>query len=293
MRTLDLATLRSFVAVADTGGVTRAAHLLNLTQSAVSMQMRRLEDVLGQPLLEKAGRGIALTPAGEQLLGFARRMLALNDEALHRLTDSAYEGQLALGVPHDIVYPHIPAILKRFHAEFPRMRVNMVSSWTKRLLEEFERGEIDLTLTTENGCGERGETLGEMPLVWIGAEDGAAWRSRPLRLAFEPYCQFRPAVQRALDEAGIGWEMAVDSESSRTIEASVSADLAVFAQLRGTAAPHLVEIDHGGALPELPSKRINLYTAPKREAGPDLPRDRLRDLLRSAYRGREAPALVA
>jgi DNA-binding transcriptional LysR family regulator len=154
LRTLDLTTLRSFVAVADTGGITRAANLLNLTQSAVSMQMRRLEDSLGQPMLEKVGRGIALTPAGDQLLGYERRMLSLNDEAMRRLTDSAYEGQLTLGVPSDIVYPHIPGVLKRFHIEFPRMRVNMVSSFTRRLLEQFEKGELDVTLTTEDGCGE-------------------------------------------------------------------------------------------------------------------------------------------
>jgi hypothetical protein len=132
-----------------------------------------------------------------------------------------------------------------------------------------------------------------LPLVWIGAEAGNAWRSRPLRLAFEPFCQFRQAVQRALDSAGIPWEMAIDSESSRTIEASVSADLAVFAQMDGTEVPHLVKVDHGGTLPDLPSKRINMYAAPPRDTIDSLPRQRVADLIRFAYRNCEAPALVA
>ena len=119
MRNLDMTTLRSFVAVADSGGVTRAAGFLHLTQSAVSMQLKRLEELLAVDLFDRSGRSIALTAEGEQLLVFARRMLALNDEAVRRLTDQAYEGEITLGVPHDIVYPAIPRVLKQFHALVP------------------------------------------------------------------------------------------------------------------------------------------------------------------------------
>jgi DNA-binding transcriptional LysR family regulator len=102
-RNLDLAALRSFVTVADVGGVTKAAGYLNLTQSAVSMQLKRLEEGLNLGLFARAARKLTLTPEGEQLLVFARKMLALNDEALARLTSSTYEGEIRLGVPHDIV----------------------------------------------------------------------------------------------------------------------------------------------------------------------------------------------
>ena len=98
-RSLDLTALRSFVAVADTGGVTRASSFLHLTQSAVSMQVKRLEDALGLRLLERAGRGVVLTAAGEQLLGYARRMVSLNDEAFSRLTHQDFQGEVGLGVP--------------------------------------------------------------------------------------------------------------------------------------------------------------------------------------------------
>ena len=102
-RNLDLTALRSFVAVADAGGVTRAAGLLNLTQSAVSMQIKRLEEALGLTLLDRSRRGVALTAEGEQLLRYARRMVALNDEAVARMTANEYEGEITLGVPHDVV----------------------------------------------------------------------------------------------------------------------------------------------------------------------------------------------
>ncbi|SEV98713.1 transcriptional regulator, LysR family [Aliiroseovarius sediminilitoris] len=260
-RNLDLTALRSFVTVADAGGVTRAAGLLHLTQSAVSMQLKRLEESLGRPLLDRSGRGVSLTADGEQLLGYARRMMRLNDEVYARLTDHAYEGEIVLGVPSDVVYPAIPTVLKQFHAEYPRMRVHLISSYTSRLKSMFARGECDITLTTEEEKDAGAETLAALPLVWVGAPNGQAWRSRPLRLAFERNCIFRKGVQKALNAANIQWEMGVDGDSTRTIEASLSADLAVHAVIDGTVQPFLEQIDHGGALPDLAVTRVNMYAA--------------------------------
>jgi DNA-binding transcriptional LysR family regulator len=281
VRNLDITTLRSFVAVADTGGVTRAAGFLNLTQSAVSMQLKRLEEVLGLELLDRSGRGIALTAAGDQLLGYARRMVALNDEVIGRLTHHEFEGEIVLGVPHDIVYPAIPMVLQRFNTTHPRVKVNLISSYTRRLKTEFERGFCDLILTTELTADDGAETLAECPLTWVGAPDGSAWRQRPLRLAFGRHCLFRPKVLAALDAAEVPWEMAVETDSDRTIEATVSADLAVHAVLEGTEARHLERIDHGGTLPDLPLHKINLYGADHAR------RDivvALAELLRQSYR---------
>lgn len=280
LRSLDLTALRSFVAVADAGGVTRAAGFLNLSQSTVSMQIKRLEDALDVALLDRIGRKVALTAAGEQLLGYARRMLALNDEVLGRLTHAAFEGEIVLGVPHDIVCPAIPQVLQRFAAGFPRMKITLLSSFTQALKAQFGRGECDLILTTEPDCDPGGETLAELPLVWIGAPGGAAWRQRPLRLAYEHRCIFRSGVQAALDQAGIPWEMAVESDSTRTIEASVSADLAVHTALAGTEPAFLERVNHAGALPDLARTRINLYVTEQRH-GPVIPA--LVALLRQAY----------
>ena len=260
-RNLDLTALRSFVAIADAGGVTRAAGFLNLTQSAVSMQIKRLEDVLQVELLDRAGRKVALTAAGEQLLGYARRMLTLNDEAFGRLTHNSFEGEIVLGVPHDIVYPNIPQVLQRFNRDYPKMKVTLLSSFTRSLIDQFARGECDIILTTQDTLAAGGETLVELPLVWIGAPDGQAWRQRPLRLAYEYRCIFRQLAQAALDKAGIGWEMAVESDNTRTIEASVSADLAVHTMLAGSEPQHLERIAHGGTLPDLARMKVNLYVA--------------------------------
>ncbi|WP_434288224.1 LysR family transcriptional regulator [Celeribacter sp. SCSIO 80788] len=289
-RNLDLTALRSFVTVADCGGVTRAAGALNLTQSAVSMQLKRLEESLDVRLLDRSARKIALTAPGEQLLSYARRMLELNDEAFSRLTATEFEGEIVLGVPHDIVYPSIPLVLQHFHADYPRMRVNLESSFTTQLKEKFARGDCDMILTTEDDLDAGGETLVELPLVWIGAPNGSAWRQRPLRLAFEHRCIFRKGVQEALDRAGIPWDVSIESDQTRTIEASVSADLAVHVMLENTAPPYSEPIQHGGALPELASKKINLYISEqmKGEAA-----ERLRDLIRQAYRNHGGARIAA
>ena len=139
--------------------------------------------------------------------------------------------------------------------------MQLLSSYTSRLKWLFSRGECDLILTTEEVVGEGAETLITLPLVWIGSPGGSAWKSRPLRLAFENNCLFRSGVQAALDRAGIPWEMAVESDSTRTVEASVSADLAVHASIQDSLPNQVEEINHGGHLPDLAMININLYVA--------------------------------
>lgn len=280
MRTLDLTTLRSFVAVADSGGVTRAAGTLHLTQSAVSMQLKRLEDSLDITLLDRSGRGIALTAAGEQLLSYARRMLDLNDEVVARMTSKDYEGEITLGVPHDIIYPYLPPVLRKFASDFPRMRLKLVSQPTRTLLDMFGRGELDAILTTEESPGPGGEALVRLPLVWVGAEGGSAWRQSPLPVAFCTNCIFRTGVLRRLTSADIAWEMIVESELDNAVEAVVSADMAVNALIAGNLPPQTAPIDHKGALPDPGETRIVLYM--QRAASAD--QAALRDMLRAAYR---------
>ena len=138
-KTLDLSSLRSFVAVADIGGVTAAAGKLNLTQSAVSMQIKRLETLLGRQLIARQGRVIELTVHGEQLLDYGRQILGINDEVWNRMTHETFEGKLAIGVPPYILYPHIPRILKEFSDAFPRVEVKLISTRTAELKEEFAK----------------------------------------------------------------------------------------------------------------------------------------------------------
>ncbi len=288
-RTLDLSSLRSFVAVADVGGVTRASGFLNLTQSAVSMQIKRLEEGLGQTLLDRSGRGVTLTAAGEQLLGYARRMLDLNDEVLGRMTDQAYEGTLTLGVPHDIVYPVIPQVLQRFAAEYPRVRVQLVSSFTRALKEQFARGDCDVILTTEDGCESGGETLMTMPLVWVGAPGGIgleraaaeAGVRAPLHL---PPGRCRRRWTRPASPGRWRWKA-----SSRAPSKPRSRPIwRCMWRWTAPSARYFERIRHGGALPELSQKLVNLYRA---EGGKGQVTGDLVALIRQGFRGLPRPQL--
>lgn len=279
-RNLDLTSLRAFVTVVDAGGVTKASSFLNLTQSAVSMQLKRLEEALDVGLFDRTTRKLNLTGAGEQMLGYARRMLELNDEVLGRLTATEYEGEIILGVPGDVVYPAIPDVLQRFSTAYPRMKVQLLSRGTVSLKAAFERGDADVILTTEEEVDRGGETLLERPMVWIGAKEGQMWKQRPLRLAFERDCIFRGPALAALDSAGISWEMAVESDKMRAVEVSVSADLAVHTVIEGTESPYTAMVPHNGALPTLPRIRINMYRS---ELARSEPVDELVTLIRQAY----------
>ena len=279
MRNLDLGVLRSFMTVADAGGVTRAAGILNLTQSAVSMQLKRLEETLGVSLLERSGRGLRLTSSGEQLLHYSRKLVALNDEAWGKLTAEDYEGELRLGVPHDVIYPTIPQVLKKFSADFPRMKVQLISLPSLTLKKQFAQGECDLILTTELQPDAGGEILALKKLVWIGAINGSTWRERPLRVAFCSNCIFRPGTVEELGKSGIPWEYAVDSENDNAVEAAGSADLAIHVTMEGNLPAQTEAIDHGDSLPDPGRTGIVMYVQKSASA----PIAGMADILRAAF----------
>ncbi|WP_295073200.1 LysR family transcriptional regulator [Tabrizicola sp.] len=279
-RNLDLASLRSFVTVADVGGVTRAAGYLNLTQSAVSMQIKRLEEALGMTLFLRAARKLALSPEGEQLRSYGKRMLALNDEALSQLAATCCQGEIRLGVPHDVVYPAIPGILRRMAQAYPRVRINLVSSFTVLMKQDFARGAFDVMLTTEETPDAGAEVLSTRDLVWVGAPDGNAWQRRPLRLGFKDTCIFRPRAQAVLEGAGVPWEMATGGESEQAVEATVAADLAVSVRMVGSIPEGMAPISGENQLPAVGNMKLGLYRGSRRS---DEAMDLLVSELRCAY----------
>lgn len=284
---LDLAALRSFLTVAELGGVTRASAQLNLTQSAVSLQIKRLEDGFGQALFERGGKGMTLTSQGEQLRGYARRLLALNDETWGRMTAADFAGEVHLGCPDDLLAPRIPSVMRDFAQAHPQIRVQLHSAQTVFLKERFARGDLDVILTTEAEAEPGGETLADLPLVWTGAPGGFAWRRRPLPLGTVSGCIFnRPAIE-TLDAAGFDWKIEIDSASNPVMDASIAADIVVRLHLAGTVPAMFEVIAHHGALPRLPDFCVNMYVT----AGP---RRRLAELLarrlRAAYAGAESLA---
>jgi DNA-binding transcriptional LysR family regulator len=166
--------------------------------------------------------------------------------------------------------------------------VHLKSSSTLKLLDALRKGEADLILTTEEEPAPGGETLTEVPLRWTGAPGGHCWKKRPLKLAFCNVCIFRAVVLRRLDAAGIDWEMVVDSDDDRSVEALVSADLAVGALLEDSIPPHLEAINPCGALPDLGFQKINMYGAESRK---DVVAD-LADIVRQGFAAAKAPSAI-
>jgi DNA-binding transcriptional LysR family regulator len=266
-RDIDTALVRAFVAVVETGSVTAAAALLNLTQAAVSQQIKRLEELFGTQLFERHHKRLALRPDGERLLTYAHKLIALNDEVWGAMSAPAYEGEVRLGVPHDIVGPYLPPILNRFDRAWPRVRVSLKCTTTPRLLELLRKGDIDLTLTTEQRCGSGGETLLEDDLVWAGARNGAAHERDPLPVSLgDEKCAFRAVVLAALRTAGRDWRPVCEVSSMEPLLASIEADLAVAALLRTTIPQYLQVVDRDRRLPRLPKFLINMYLPPVRQS---------------------------
>jgi len=257
-RDIDVSLLRSFVAVVETGSVTGAAGLLHLTQAAVSQQLKRLEELFGMELFERHHKRLALKSNGERLIVHAQRMIALNDEVWGAMRAPAYEGEVRLGVPTDIVGAFVPPILKRFDKAWPRVRVALKCSTTPQLLEALRQGGVDLTLTTERGCRANGETLLQDDLVWAGALNGAAHRRDPLPVSLgRETCEFRPSVLKALREAGRDWRP-VSEAGIDALKASLEADIAIGPFLRRTIPAYLQAVDDP-RLPRLPRFLINMY----------------------------------
>ena len=279
-RNLDIAALRSFLTVAQTGGVTRAAGQLNLTQSAVSLQIKRLEDTFRCTLFERNGRGVVLTSQGEQLVGYAQRLLATNDETWLRMTGGGLAGEIHLGSPDDLLYPRVPQVLRRLTGANPQVKVHLHSGQTARLKERFARAELDVILTTEPSLDSSGEALASEPLVWIGAHDGTAWKRRPLPLGTVAGCIFNRASIETLNAAGFDWKLEIDSVANPAMDASIQADIVVRLAMLSTVPAQFEVIRHHGALPALPFFHVNMYVTqgPRRRLA-----EPLAEGLRAAY----------
>jgi len=263
-RDLDLTILRAFLAVVDTGSVTGAARQLNRTQAAVSLQIKRLEDTLGQPLFERGHKRLSLTPLGEQLIAQARRLVAMNDEVFETMTTPSFEGEVRLGLPVDLIVTYAPPILRRFNAKWPGVRVSLVASNSHELVEDLEHGRIDLALTTDlEAAGRQVETMARDDLVWVGTPGGSAHRRMPLPIAIGGRsCRFRPVLLEALRRAQIEWRVVLEVANQDAVNAMVAAGISVAVLLRETVPAPLEVLTGDTGLPTLPSFALNLRLPP-------------------------------
>ncbi len=255
--------LGSFVAIAETCSFTEAARRVGRTQSAVSMQMRRLEERLGRPLLVRQGRATGLTPDGEMFLGHARRVLRAHAEAAAAFDGASLDGRVRIGAPDDYASSFLPGILARFARTHPRVEVEMVCEQSTRLLRLVEAGEVDLALVTQGSGETDGAVVHREPLVWAGASDHDTHLLDPLPLAlFHKDCVFRRSALEALAAQGRACRVAYTSLSVAGIYAALSAGLAIGVLPRSAVRPGQRILGPGSGLPLLPTFGVVLIKRP-------------------------------
>ena len=260
---LDPDLLRSFVLIAEGGSFTRAAQAVGRTQSAVSMQIRRLEETLGQPLLLRGARGVEPTQHGLWLLERARRLLALHDEIHSTFRQPAVAGVVRLGSPDDYAIRWLPGILARFGASHPAVQVEVICAPSNELVDRLGAGELELTLLSEGNepPGARVRWLWRGPLLWIGTEELARRRPLPLTLAMSG-CSWRNAAITALDKADVPWRMAYSAASLSGSLAVALAGLAVTVAMPTPLPDGLRQLGSAEGLPTLPDFAIGLLRGP-------------------------------
>ncbi|SBW08924.1 putative transcriptional regulator, LysR family [uncultured Alphaproteobacteria bacterium] len=261
MTHLDMDLARTFVAICESGNFSRAAEVIGRTPSAVSLQVKKLEDVLGRPLFQRDSRSVALTPDGETLLDYARRLLALNDEALQRFRTAGIAGRVRIGAPGDSGAIALPDILRRFAASHPGVEVEVRLDGSASLLRRCREGNLDLAIFSDSALPPPDSVeIHTEELVWVGLHHGCAKDRTPLPLAVaDPGCAWRGAALAALDDAGLDYRVAYSSEQCQGQIAAVRADLAIAPLPMSVVASPLTRID---GLPRIGAFRVFLYVRP-------------------------------
>ena len=254
--TLDIDLLRSFAVVAETAALSRAAERVGRSQAALSMQMKRLEDTVGQTLLTRTGRGVLLTVQGERLLIHARRVLAAHDDAVAEFSGGSLSGSLRFGCPDDYAQAFLPALLRGFAQHHPAAAIDVVCAATPRLEERLARGGLDLALVSVPLAAERA-ILRREDLVWVVAKDHASPWPDPLPLALgDPDTLDHRAALDALDRAAHAYRIAYASGSLAGLLAVVRSGQAVAVLTRSALPTDLRVQGRASGLPPLP--RIGL-----------------------------------
>lgn len=260
---LEPELLQTFVEIVEGGSFTRAAQRVYRTQSAVSMQMKRLEELVGRPLFGRAGRKASLTPDGELLLCHARRILQAHQQALAAFGGSRLSESVVLGCPDDYVHDLLPPILSWLAEHYPHLHVDVVCEPTVRLLKLLPAGKVDMALVTQGYGDYGGIVVHQDSLVWVTSMQHYAHEQDPLPLAlyYQPRCPFRLAALDALTTAGRDSKVVYTSESITGIDAAVHAGLAVSVLAKHTVPASLQILSEVDGFPPLPKIAIALRRA--------------------------------
>lgn len=263
MKVLDIEAVLAFVLAADLKSFTRAAEALGGTQSAVSLKIRKLEEMLGRRLLERTPRLVRLSAEGEQFIEAARSLVAAHQQAIAAFTGG--RRKLVVGISHHIVGAELPVLLKKMSQSEPTVAIEMRVSTSRQLLADFDEGLLDAVIVLHHDGRPRdgGETIHRESFCWMAAPDFQLPPGEPLRLATPARpCGVRSMAVDALDRAGIPWTEAFVGGGLATIGAAVSAGLAAAALCKRVAPADAVEIGSRFNLPPLPDRDVTLYRAP-------------------------------
>ena len=292
---LDIDQLRTFVAIADTGSFTRAADIVHKTQSAVSMQMKRLEERIGRGIFERDGRASKLTEDGERLLDYARRIVRLNTECVSSFADTDLVGRVRLGLPDDYADRYLPEILATFSRSNPRAEVTVMCEPTPMLVDRMRDGELDLAIITHLDGKSTSEVVRIEQLLWVASARHCIHDEATVPLALGRHtCMWRSAATNALSDRGRPFRVAYVSWNSTAVTAAVLAGLAVSVLPESAVKPGMRILGARDGFPPLPSCKIGLM---REAAGINILADALasqiRDSLDNLGSGRLQPVAEA
>ncbi|WP_336810212.1 LysR family transcriptional regulator [Bosea sp. MMO-172] len=280
----DLAALGMLVAVAETGGFTAASARLGRTQSAISVRIQDLENQLGHKLLERSRRGVTPTDAGERLIAHARRLLAVEREALADLAGETPTGRLRIGVPDDYMDAYLRPLIARFAVEHPKVELEVHCDLSKRIEPALKAGELDLAVVSQDPSRPMGEVLRREPMIWVAARGHRPELQETLPLAlFSEGCRARSRILGALNSAGKAHRLVFSCSHTSGVLSAVEGGFCVTAITESAVPPSLRRLGAAEGLPPLFELTVGLIMAPR----PGLAAQRFADALReemSAFR---------
>jgi len=260
---LDIDQLQTFVAIVDNGSFTRAAEQVFKTQSAVSMQMRRLEDRIGKQLFTKDGRGVRLTDEGDKLLNYARRIIRLNNEAIAAFDDNRLEGSIRIGTPDDYADRYMPDIINRFAKSHPNVELYIVCEDSNDLVERLKQGELDMALVTHNPRTRDSEVVRTEPLCWVASANHALPVDRPVPLAVgRRDCRWRQLAIAALEGVDRDYRVLFTSWSATVVASAVLAGMAISILPESALRNGMRVLSQADGFPPLPPVQIGLMKRP-------------------------------
>lgn len=268
MQTANLSPelLRSFVTIVEQNGFIRAAQHLHKTQSTISQHIKRLEQEVGTELFSAQGRKRILTPAGEILFNYAKRLLRLQEEALFATSQTLLEDVVHIGVSHSLSANVLPEFLAQFKRAYPNIRLKVRADFSKVLIQQYDQGEYDLVITIERSP-QSGEIIGKEKIVWLGAEHYQWTKDHPLPLAFyDRPCQLRESALQLLNQSALSWQLVYNTNNLASVLAAVKSGLAITACAQSSQIEGTEIITNRCHLPEVPDFSVVLRNRSVREA---------------------------